>query len=387
MVDSESQDQRLNAFYTLLADVYGKPVKFGQLLTKPPISPNQVKVWITDENWKTNYLNKFLQSLIWELQINFPNINANIITLLYGLGDDKKVYSPRQIANQLNLAIQLVKDHQKTFMDFLKGDEGIQTIERLVIEAAQNDNRITDREQSFLIALYEHFVQNQKYPDNQWLKKKLNLTESGISNLKKSLREKKYLDPKFQNAVLTPVARRVLRSLAFTPPLEITVLGEVKAGDAEFEDVVTIQDVDNLTDLELDTISIPNTIGTDRQVYALKVSGKSMERENIYEGDFVVIQKCLPFERFKDGDLIVAKYLHKEKEWMVDLSDESWSDNISESDLSGPTLKRIYYGNWNLRIRHVLTPFKEDRDSEYVIQTWHVVPKGKVISVFRKITI
>src|SRR5215211_6675320 len=200
MVDSESQDQRLNAFYTLLADVYGKPVKFGQLLTKPPISPNQVKVWITDENWKTNYLNKFLQSLIWELQINFPNINANIITLLYGLGDDKKVYSPRQIANQLNLAIQLVKDHQKTFMDFLKGDEGIQTIERLVIEAAQNDNRITDREQSFLIALYEHFVQNQKYPDNQWLKKKLNLTESGISNLKKSLREKKYLDPKFQNA-------------------------------------------------------------------------------------------------------------------------------------------------------------------------------------------
>ncbi len=115
MANLKSPDQRVIAFYTLLAEIYERPIKFSNLLTMPQVSPNQVREWIKDTKWVANYLNKFLQSLISELQTNFPDFDANIITLSYGLGEENKIHTVKQIADQTNLPVQIVRDIQKNF--------------------------------------------------------------------------------------------------------------------------------------------------------------------------------------------------------------------------------------------------------------------------------
>jgi SOS-response transcriptional repressor LexA len=113
-------------------------------------------------------------------------------------------------------------------------------------------------------------------------------------------------------------------------PTPVRVKGTVRAGPTSFSDL----DVSIGNDIE-SPIFIPNT-QLERNTYALKVVGNSMEHENIFEGDYVIVE-----EFFEDreqpllGEMIVAEYIPLDSD-----SDASRND-ILDDEYMGLTLKVI----------------------------------------------
>ncbi len=62
-----------------------------------------------------------------------------------------------------------------------------------------------------------------------------------------------------------------------------------------------------------------------------------MEQENIYDGDYVIVQRFGEAESPKQGELIVTRYLHIDDEKYVDLNYP-----FEDERLEGPTVKYFY---------------------------------------------
>jgi hypothetical protein len=93
-----------------------------------------------------------------------------------------------------------------------------------------------------------------------------------------------------------------LRANGVIPTL-IRVRGTVRAGPTADADL----EVSLGNDIE-SPILIPNT-QLERNTYALKVLGNSMEHENIFEGDYVIVEELFQDrEQPQLGEMIVAEY-------------------------------------------------------------------------------
>jgi SOS-response transcriptional repressor LexA len=129
-------------------------------------------------------------------------------------------------------------------------------------------------------------------------------------------------------------------------PSPVRVKGTVRAGPSSQSDLdVAIGD-----DIE-SPILIPNT-ELERNTYALRVLGNSMEHENIYEGDYVIVEEL--FEEREQpllGEMIVTEYVPLDSE-----PDDSRNDLVDD-EYMGLTLKivkakenrageNIYYLGW-----------------------------------------
>ena len=155
-------------------------------------------------------------------------------------------------------------------------------------------------------------------------------------------------------------------------PTQIRVLGTVKAGKTITDEL----EVDLADSGEL--ILLPDT-KLEKNSYALKVIGKSMEHEGIFDGDFVIVEEFSGLDWPKHGDLIVAKYYPLENE------NENPMDEIAEEDYMDLTLK-IYSEQIEKNKKIFRLGWKKDNESNpYVILASRLIPKGKVIGIYRNL--
>lgn len=245
---------------------------------------------------------------------------------------------------------------------------------------------VTDRETDFLLLVQKHINENGKAPSNTWLSDELHISKSGVSNLKRKLKEKGFLDNMLKESKLTQKAQNLIESLvgriAIATPITIPLVGNVKAGRTKHDEIVvtlpSIEDL-NLSDItQYRTISIPTQ--NERVIFALEVIGRSMEHENIFDGDIVLVQPININETITDGELIIAMYLppYNENEF-----EEGSSGNIPIEYFEGPTIKYFYT---NPKTKQARLSWRKSHDlSEYTTITKEVRPIGKVIGIYREI--
>ena len=169
-------------------------------------------------------------------------------------------------------------------------------------------------------------------------------------------------------------------------PVEISIFGQVRAG-------TTLGPDDLIVDLSPsgDTILLPD-IDDGQEIFVLEVQGRSMESDAILPNDYVIVER-VSFPMIKDGDLIVAKYLKEEFNFV---SEDDFDIAISdESNFAGPTLKYFRQISVNVgkdikgksvnEIRYMLAP--RNKDKRYTIETRYIDPQdlGRVVSIHRAI--
>jgi SOS-response transcriptional repressor LexA len=217
---------------------------------------------------------------------------------------------------------------------------------------------------------------------NSWFAGQINRKSNHITQLKRKLREKKYLDA--QN-MPTQKARDYIKNLEKNtmevqvydvPKSLIGIYGEVVAGflDPDRDGVhVVLDELDNPTETFL---VIPDT-APDRQVFALKVVGQSMEQEGIFEGDYVLVEKLGRFEQPSPQDMIVAKYLPKESE------PTDRNALINPDDLVGPTVK-IFVRKFG-KSEVELGWRKDNKGNPWAIRTKELHTIGRVVGIYRNL--
>jgi len=231
-----------------------------------------------------------------------------------------------------------------------------------------------------LVAVADYSIGSAgKPPDNLWLRRRLHLPASAISNLKRGLKEKGFFRKELKDAALSERAVRFLASRQVVYHTQILVLGEVQAGRTKQDEIaVEIRDLNYLDDDDVPTITFPH-IENASSVFALEVRGDSMMYEHIFNGDYVIVQRFNENEKPKQGELIVTRYLAVCDEESVDPEQISAGANIPHEYLEGPTIKRYYEkeGFYRLSWR------KDHNKSEYTIKTKYIHPVGRVIGVYR----
>src|SRR3954451_23708412 len=134
---------------------------------------------------------------------------------------------------------------------------------------------------------------------------------NGVNDHLKELEKKGYLEREdLKSRALRPI------SLDGAGPtgqmVEVPILGRVAAG----EPILAIEQAE-------DTVKVDRFfLGSNREVFALKIKGDSMIEAGIYDGDFIFVKKQLTANR---GDIVVAmigdeatvKYFHPEGDQIV----------------------------------------------------------------------
>lgn len=156
-------------------------------------------------------------------------------------------------------------------------------------------------------------------------------------------------------------------------PVSIQVSGQVKAGPSETDVLVNYGNVSNKF------IAVPD-VSPDRKVYAFEVVGDSMEHENIYEGDYVIVEEVDNKKEtsVNPNELAVLMYVP-----LYVVSDDPTLP-ITEGDYLGPTLK---YCREFAEEKYYRLGWKSDLHSKVEKPTTMRAARirliGKVIGVYR----
>jgi SOS-response transcriptional repressor LexA len=260
------------------------------------------------------------------------------------------------------------------------------------------DKSLTPRENDLLGHVFRFINEHHgdEYPDNSWLGLQMHISDSGVCNLKRHLQEKGYLRRESILAVPTEIAEQYLADLPSVVPVYIPVWGEVSAGKRRPDDVaVYMSHVSNEAAEDVPAIVIPDvSTRSESRVFALRVIGNSMENENIFAGDYVIVQQYQGSEWPREGEMIVTRYLP----YYAEQDDEDdWMDysDITDESLEGPVVKylrdveevkglqdveevkgrRIYCLGWR----------KTNGQRDSIIKTHVLLPIGRVLGVYRDI--
>ena len=134
---------------------------------------------------------------------------------------------------------------------------------------------------------------------------------NGVNDHLKALEKKGYLEREdLKSRALRPIS---LEGAGPTGAMvDVPILGRVAAG----EPILAIEEAE-------DTVKVDRFfLGTNKEVFALKVKGDSMIEAGIYDGDFIFVKKQLTAHK---GDIVVAmigdeatvKYFHPEGDQIV----------------------------------------------------------------------
>jgi repressor LexA len=139
---------------------------------------------------------------------------------------------------------------------------------------------------------------------------------NGVNDHLKALEKKGYLEREdLKSRALRPISSSFGGSEGAGPSgvmVEVPILGRVAAG----EPILAIEQAE-------DTVKVDRFfLGTNKEVFALKVKGDSMIEAGIYDGDFIFVKKQLTAHK---GDIVVAmigdeatvKYFHPEGDQIV----------------------------------------------------------------------
>lgn len=229
------------------------------------------------------------------------------------------------------------------------------------------------RERETLLFIYHYTNEQGDAPTSQDIANELGITLKYALTIVGRL-EKKELVKRVETKVLL-VMKNVeeflvglelpVRPLSVVPT-QILIRGEVRAGKADTEII--------LDEGRENTVRIPDS-RLDRDTFLLRVVGRSMEHENIYDGDYIIVENYVGLEKPNVGDIIVTRYIE-------DIPDETIE--ISPDDFSGLTVKvysgEIYRGN---TILYKLSWKKDKVFNPYTIIARGLIPVGRVIGVYR----
>ena len=184
------------------------------------------------------------------------------------------------------------------------------------------------RERELLNIIHRYISENGELPTPGQIVDEFGEKLNYLLNVVKRL-EKKGLIERQGNLIGITIKAEQFFSGALKPlrpnsvaPTQIQVLGTVKAGKTTPDELeVNMNGSDEL-------ILLPNT-KIEKNCYALKVIGRSLEHEGIFEGDYVIVEEFINgFEWPNQGDLIVAKYfpLKYEKEETSEIPESEYMD-------------------------------------------------------------
>ena len=243
---------------------------------------------------------------------------------------------------------------------------------------------LTKREDELLRHIQRWHKENNNDPtvDRKWLERRMHLSTSSISDIKKRLIEKGLLRNNRAIFGLTSEANNYLSSVVsssanIVAPTYLPLVGQVKAGRTK-QDELRVDMVDLREATPTDTIPIP-AIHENISAFILEVVGFSMEHEGIYEGDYVIVQPYAESHFPKQRELIIARYLPAANEpEITDLP------TIDDYLLVGPTIK--YFTERAGTERPYRLSWRRDIDrSEYTIETKHIDPVGRVVGIYRNL--
>ena len=222
-------------------------------------------------------------------------------------------------------------------------------------------------------AIYEYTNENGKppYRNNRVLSEKLpNRSTNDIVNCKRLLIEGRYLtqDLELASNGIEYVNHYFLR--AFTVRgVKVLLQGEVRAGPGDLEALANYEELDRPAD---SYIVIPD-ISTERDVFALKVTGPSMEEIGIFDGDYVIVERNDAW--WPDPQqLIITRYLPHDPKRSLD-------DHVEDSDFIGPVLK-VYFRRFGEQGAELGWRRHNERNP-FVIKADRLKPVGKVTGVYR----
>lgn len=239
----------------------------------------------------------------------------------------------------------------------------------------------TAAEKRFLLCVYKYNLDNAgDYPPDAWLKQKLGLTSSGVSNGKSRLRIKGFLVDRTGPVEFTDKGRQFCKNaVPDIVSITIKIYGKVSAGRVNHDMTEAIIEEWQKHESNAPEINIPFD-GDSREVFALQVVGRSMEHERIFEGDIVLVESFGANQGPREGEMIVTYYLPVKDEDAV----RENPDNAS-SFMVGPVLKYFHRNSGNTR---VILGWRNDRNlspDSYRIETRSFNAVGRVIGVYRPI--
>jgi SOS-response transcriptional repressor LexA len=243
----------------------------------------------------------------------------------------------------------------------------------------------TPKERELLVLIHRFISQNGDAPYSSQLQEDFGYGTKYITTLIERLEEKGFLNRREKRAYLTEKATTYLSTENIPArrysiiPTQVNVLGTVTAGRTfdEFNDVNVKIDYSSQ-----DVLMVPLT-KPDREIYALKVVGQSMEHEKIFEGDYILVEEFMPFDGPKENEIIVTKYFPLPSK--EELEDKNV--NIPESDYSDLTLK-VYkeaIDPISARKYYRLGWKKDNASNPYVIEAGAIKPIARVIGVYRNL--
>jgi repressor LexA len=175
---------------------------------------------------------------------------------------------------------------------------------------------LTDRQQEVLDFIGKSIERRGYPPTLREIGEHMGIrSTNGVNDHLKALEKKGYLEREdLKSRALRPITPLFPKSdVAVSGNLvEVPILGRVAAG----QPILAVEDAE-------DTVKVDRFfLGTNKEVFALKVKGDSMIEAGIYDGDFIFVKKQLTAHK---GDIVVAmigdeatvKYFHPEGDQIV----------------------------------------------------------------------
>jgi len=233
-------------------------------------------------------------------------------------------------------------------------------------------------ERKLLNIIHRHISEHGELPIPKQLVDDFGSSLGNLLTVAKRLEKNGFIEKQGNLIGITKKAERyfsgVLRPIRpnSVAPTQIQIIGTVKAGKTIPEELEV-----NMSGSG-EFIFLPET-KLEKNSYALKVIGRSMEHEGIFDSDFVIVEEYDGIEWPKQGDLIVAKY------YPLDIEKKNQADDIPESDYMDLTLK-VYSEQVNSNRKVYRLGWKKNNQSNpYIIIASRLIPKGKVIGVYRNL--
>jgi repressor LexA len=148
--------------------------------------------------------------------------------------------------------------------------------------------QLTER-QSLVLRFIEESITDRGYPPTiREIGRKLKIrSTNGVNDHLKALERKGYIKREdMKSRALRPVDHR-------GPTVRVPIVGRIAAG----QPLLAAEHVE-------DTVQVDSFfLGTNREVFALRVVGESMIEDGIHDGDYIFVRKQLTANR---GDIVVA---------------------------------------------------------------------------------
>lgn len=233
--------------------------------------------------------------------------------------------------------------------------------------------RLPPRLHDVLKAIYEYTEENGRAPyrNNRVLSEKLpTRSTNDITNCKRLLIDGRYLTEELELASkgIDYVRHYFTRALSVRG-VRLLLQGEVRASPGDVDAFANYEEFDRPSD----TFIVVPEVPSEQDVFALRVTGPSMEEIGIFDGDYVIVE-------IRDGwwpqpqQLIVTRYLpHNPK--------RSLDDHVEESEFVGPVLK-IYFHRFSEQGAE-LGWKRRNEQNPYIIKADRLKPIGNVIGVYR----